>query len=395
MTGPNTANTPRLSRVFRSNLLPAFVDWVRAIAPNGHTLLNIEVFSMVLDANKLIAEVRWRLGKRTKPNALTGIFESIEAGVLVAYVPRYAEQEIFENAERVGREIGKSKDDVLEEWRRIKPFLRIHETAMQQIEVIELADPKDLVYMATQQQLGLSAIYSADPHLQRMGAPLVEGRIDQDLRDYARGSAVTIGVSFGSGLVVSVTVPAVFRLLKSSLSWLLRQPLPIQLALGVLVFTLLRNSRVRAWVSDKWEEYWPALIELTTPILEEFCECQIKAINARNRIKQAIPAPTQRPSVLQYCQGACPTGGNTPRSLTDIVRDMRDAGYGSKSKDPSSYVRRVMRRSGMFMEFSGDRWIQRKPADRFDHLRKDSYRIRRYPKQSLDVHAITPEAPQS
>lgn len=224
MTDPNTPTSPRLSNVFRSNLLPTLAHWMRVATASDRTLLDIEVFSMVLDANKVIAEIRWRLSKRTKPHALTSIFESIEARVLVAYIPSYTEHEVFANAEELAREIGKSKEEVLEEWRRIKPFLRVHETAMQQVEVIELADPKDLVYMAAQQQLGLSAIYSDDPHLQRMGAPLIKGRIDEDLRDYARGSAVTIGVSFGSGLVVSITVPTIFRLLKTSLKWLLRHP---------------------------------------------------------------------------------------------------------------------------------------------------------------------------
>lgn len=372
MTDPNTA---RLGRVFRSNLLPALVDWVRAITASDHTLLDIEVFSMVLDANKVIAEIRWRLGKRIKPYALTGIFESIEARVLIAYVPSYTEHEILENAEKIAFEIGKSKDEVLEEWRRIKPLLRVHETAMQQVEVIELADRKDLVYMATQQQLGLSAIYSADPHLQRMGAPLVKGRIDDDLRDYARGSAVTIGVSFGSGLVVSIAVPTIFRLLKSASVWLLRQPVPIQLALAALVFTLLRSPRVRSWVADRWQQYWPSLLELMTPILLEYCEAQTKAADSRNRIQQAIPAPAKACSALKYCQGACPAG-NRARSLGEILRRMQDAGYRSTSKYPASYVRRVMRRSGKFVEFPDDRWLQRPPSDRFDHLREDSYMIR-------------------
>jgi hypothetical protein len=375
MTDSNTPTSPRLSNVFRSNLLPTLAHWVRVATASDGTLLNIEVFSMVLDANKVIAEIRWRLSKRTKPHALTGIFESIEARVLVAYVPSYTEHEVFANAEELAREIGKSKEEVLEEWQRIKPFLRVHETAMQQVEVMELADPKDLVYMATQQQLGLSAIYSDDPHLQRMGAPLVKGRIDEDLRDYARGSAVTIGVSLGSGLVVSVTVPTVFRLLKSSLDWLLRQPLPFQLALAALLFALLRNPRVRFWLADKWKEYWPPLVELMTPILLEYCESQTKAISARNRIQQAIPAPTKRCSALKYCQGACPAG-NSPLSLVEIRRGMRDAGYRSKSKDPASYLRTVMRRSGMFVELTEDRWIQLPPVDRFDHLREDSYVIR-------------------
>ena len=380
MSERNVHGFLRLNNVFRSNLLPSLAHWVRTITACDHNLLDIEAFSVVLDANKVIAEIRWRLSKRTKPHALTGIFESIEAKVLIAYVPSYTEFEVIANAEELALEIGKSKEEVLEEWRRIKPLLRVHETAMQQVEVIELADPKDLVYMATQQQLGLAAIYSDDRHLQRMGAPLVKGRVDDDLRDYARGSSVRIGVSFGSGLVVSISVPAIFRMLKSSLAWLSRQPLAFQLALAALVFTLLRNRRVRTWVSNKWKEYWPALVELMTSVLLEYCESQTKAFDARRRIQKAIPALTKRRSALQYCQGACPAD-NRARSMSEILKAMREDGYYSKSRDPASYVRGVMRRSGRFVELKSDCWMQRLPTDRFDHQREDSYLIRRHSKQ--------------
>lgn len=379
MADPNLRDTPRLGNVFRSNLLPTLAHWIRGAAANDSSLLDIEVFSVVLDANKVIAEIRWRLSKRTKPHALSGIFESIEARVLIAYVPSYLEHEIFENAEKISFEVGKSTEAILEEWRRIKPFLRVHDTAMQQVEVIELADPKDLVYMAAQQQLGVSAIYSADPHFQRMGAPLVKGQIDQDLRDYARGTAVTIGVSLGSGIVVSITIPTVFRLFKSSLDWTLRQPLPVQIALAAVLFTLLRNPRVRSWVAARWQEYWPLMVEAMTPILLEFCDSQAKAKDARNRLQQAIPPPNKKCLVLQYCQGACPAG-NDPKLFFDILRDMREAGYRSNSKDPTSYVRSVMRRSGLFTEFTAGRWIQHSPKNRFDHLRHDAHTIRQHSK---------------
>jgi hypothetical protein len=79
MNERNAQDLPRLNNVFRSNLLPSLAHWVRTVAASDHSLLNIEVFSVVLDANKVIAEIRWRLSKRTKPHALTGIFESIRA----------------------------------------------------------------------------------------------------------------------------------------------------------------------------------------------------------------------------------------------------------------------------------------------------------------------------
>lgn len=339
------------------------------------SLLGVQVFSIVLDANKVIAEIRWRLGKREKAHALSKIFESIEAKVLIAYVPGFMEEEILANAEKVAAETGRSKEVVWAEWHRIKPSLRVHETAMQEVEVIELADAKDLVYIATQQQLGVPAIYSDDPHLRRMGAPLVQSRIDDDLREYARGMSVTVGVSLGSGVVMSVAVPNVFRVLKTSAQWFLRQSVPIQLAVALLFASLLRSRRVREWLSEKWKEYWPVLTGVMTPLLLEWCEAQQNAALARDRIRQAIPAPTQRRSTLQYCLAACPVSEEY-RSLAVILSGMREAGYKSKSRNPTPYVKRILRESGRFHEAADGRWRQLSPREPFDHLREDSYAIR-------------------
>lgn len=375
MGDTKTADALKLDQLFRSNLLPRLTQWMWSVTAADPSLLGIEVFSMVLDANKIIAEIRWRLGKREKAHALSKIFESIEAKVLIAYVPGFMEQEIFANAEKVAIEVGKSKEDVLAEWKRIKPFLRVHETAMQQVEVLELADPKDLVYMATQQQLGVPAIYSTDPHLRRMGAPLVAGRIDDDLRDYARGMSVTVGVSLGSGVVVSIAVPNVLRVLKATAGWLFRQPLVVQLALAALFASLLRSQRVRTWLSDTWDEYWPVVVEIATPLLSEWCASQERARLAKGRIQQAFPVRSRSQSAIQFCLGACPVNRG-PRLLTAILSDMRDAGYRTKSQNPLPYLRRIMRESGSFSETDDGRWRQLAPAQPFDHQRDGAYAIR-------------------
>ena len=375
MVDTTTIASPKLDQVFRSNLLPSLTQWMWSITAADSSLLDVEVFSVVLDANKVIAEIRWRLGKRAKPHALSGIFESIEAKVLMAYVPCFMEQEIFANAEKIAAGLGRPTQDVLAEWSRIKPFLRVHETAMQQVEVLELADPKDLVYIATQQQLGVPAIYSTDPHLRRMGAPLVSGRIDDDLRDYARGMSVTVGVSLGSGIVISVAVPNILRALKATIDWLFRQPLFVQLALAALLASLLRSERVRSWVSETWDEYWPVFVGMATPLLFEWCESQERAMLARSRIQQAFPVRPRRRSTIQFCLGACQVS-EVPRSLAAILSDMRTAGYRTKSQDPMPYLRRVMRESGSFIETKGGLWRQLAPRQSFDHRRKGTYAIR-------------------
>src|SRR5260370_41235054 len=49
---------------------------------------------MVMDASAIQGELRWRLRRRTKPAARTGLHEAIEAGVVIAYAPIFLKQEI-------------------------------------------------------------------------------------------------------------------------------------------------------------------------------------------------------------------------------------------------------------------------------------------------------------
>ena len=112
-----------------------------------------------------------------------------------------------------------------------------------------------------------------------------------------------------------------------------------------------------------------------TPLLLEWCEAQLNAALARDRIRQAIPAPTQPRSALQYCLGACPVSEEY-RSLAVILSGMREAGYQSKSRNPTPYVKRILRESGRFHEAADGRWRQLGPREPFDHLREDSYTIR-------------------
>jgi len=49
---------------------------------------------MVMDASAIQGELRWRLRRRAKPAARTGLHEAIEAGVVIAYAPIFLNQEI-------------------------------------------------------------------------------------------------------------------------------------------------------------------------------------------------------------------------------------------------------------------------------------------------------------
>jgi len=81
-------------RLLPSHLLPALVGLAQSVLALSPVLEGCVRFHLVLDANILQGELRWRLGRRIKPHAHTGLEGAIRAGVLVAYLPAIVEQEI-------------------------------------------------------------------------------------------------------------------------------------------------------------------------------------------------------------------------------------------------------------------------------------------------------------
>jgi hypothetical protein len=357
----------RFEDLFQSNLLPSLVELVRNLRVSVPMLDDFLVLNVTLDANKVNAEIRWRLGSRQKPWALSGLSEALVAKVLIAYAPPYLEQEIFEHAEEIAADTNSSVEDVLREWQLIRPYIFFYEPGEQRLEIADVADRDDLSYVATQSQLGLPAIYTDDPHLGRMGAPVIAKKIDAELRDYARASSVTIGISLGFGITVAVSieaVPAVFRLFKSGFDWLRRRPIAQQLLIVGALVLFAMHKRVKARYKQLWHTYGPALMQTLSALLIEYGENALKAKTAVTSLKATIPEGKKRTS-LMYARAAC-AQSNVASDLHAIYRRMCSAGYRTRAAYPMIYLRRILVRSSDFSEASPGNWILSPPKRPFD-----------------------------
>jgi hypothetical protein len=78
---------------------------------------------VVIDANIVQGELRWRLKSRRKPGARSALHEVLECGVLVAYAPYFLENEIREHAPRLARETKTSLADVYREWKDFRKYI--------------------------------------------------------------------------------------------------------------------------------------------------------------------------------------------------------------------------------------------------------------------------------
>jgi hypothetical protein len=112
------------------------------------------------------------------------------------------------------------------------------------------ADADDFPYLAAWRELDAQAIYTTDPHLEKMGAAVISVLIDTRLRDYARSSAVQMAVGFGSSASIMVGVQSLqglYLLVTKLLASFRRLPPAAQLAIvcGATVCVLHPKSRAK------------------------------------------------------------------------------------------------------------------------------------------------------
>jgi hypothetical protein len=87
----------------RSDILPNLIDLAENLSALSPTLQGFMKFQLVVDANIIRAELRWRLKQRRKECARTDLYEAIVAEVLVVFAPTTLESEIFEHEEEIAR----------------------------------------------------------------------------------------------------------------------------------------------------------------------------------------------------------------------------------------------------------------------------------------------------
>src|SRR5580704_16802427 len=94
----NTIHTDRPQRrledVFHSDRLPRLMAFIEEMPLLAELLPRLPQVRLVADANRIHAELRWRLRKRRDPIDRSAIHEAIEAGVAVFLAPQYLKPEI-------------------------------------------------------------------------------------------------------------------------------------------------------------------------------------------------------------------------------------------------------------------------------------------------------------
>lgn len=315
---------------------------------------------VVIDANVVQGELRWRLGRRRNPSARSSLHEALVSGVLVAIAPSFLESEIGDHEIEIAISTNSSIADVRREWKDFRKLLYFLSPELPSGEQDEIADPDDLPYVAASKELGL-AVYSKDHHIAQMGAPVICISIDTRLRSYARATSVRIGFEIGSMYCVEISVEAIaaaYRLVEHGVSRFRRLDPILQIAIVGAAIIVVLHPKSRALLARVWRIVKSLASSTLGPVTMDLVMQYSEALNVieanSNEIRQALPSARKR-SLIMHARVVCLTA-RQPLSLSEIERRVRAQGYSSNSATFGNYLRGVLRSNRQFIEVAPGSW---------------------------------------
>ena len=344
-----------LKKLLRSDLLPGFVALIKAVPGLQPLMPEILQLRLVIDANIVQEELRWRLKRRRKANARTALHEVLACGVLIAYAPHFLEDEVREHAPRIATETSTSLNDVLREWEQIRQYLCFYTARTRGKLDVSRTDPDDVAYIDTIEEVAARAIYSRDRDYLRTAVPLVLIAIDGQLQRYARATSVRLGIVIGSCTSVVFGLEALMalsRLLSRLILAARRLPPEIQILIIGSIAVAVAHPKSRAKMRQLWQSLnrslKPAMWEAIVIGINQFMEATAIANESYKAIHDALPPPKRR-RLLDHAAAVC-LAARRPLLLSDIVRDVIANGYRSRSDHPEVYLLRKLRSDTRFQE---------------------------------------------
>jgi len=356
MTQPvvSSSKTP----VFRSDVLRPLLDLLDVFPTLRMLIGEVLRFLVVLDASQVQAELRWRLGSRRDPCARSALHESIEAGIVIPVAPYWLKTEIEEDLPVIAAELEVPFGEVQEEWAQVESLIRYYRPSENHTN-FTCSDPKDLPYLQTHDQIQADFIWTRDPHFFETNPPNLAGGLDARLREYARATSVLVGVKVGTGFALICGFETIAALAKILADAIRKMPPALQIVAGLLVAAFLIHPQSREKIFG-WLKNGLAFLERVKPfflaLAEDFAEATVTAQGAEKTIRATIPAlPRTRVPVVVVARQVC-LRASEPLSVPEIHSRVLRAGYRTRSRTFSTYLKRVLRTNAEFVEVSTGLW---------------------------------------
>ena len=354
----------RLEEMFPSDVLVSMRGVLACLPALDILLQGLVRLRLVIDANIVQQEIRWRSARRRNPAARSGFQEAIDSGIVVALAPTFLKSEIEDHLSDIAADTGVPIEEVRQHWQDFQPKLTFYEPQSADDGAMAVVDPDDVAYKKTCEELGADAVYSHDADLRVVKLPVISVSLDLTLRKHARSSSVVIGVTLGSGFTLMLSFESVrvlYLLVEKGVAGFRRLPAWAQLSIAGCVLAIVAHPKSRAKLTEVWSRLVTIAKDVKPGILAGFGEIALQFVTAQRcaaetyaEVQSVLPKRRRR-SAIQRARSICLVS-KEPLSTLEIERRMRKEGYSTQSKDFARYLRRLLRESRQFDEVAPGVW---------------------------------------
>lgn len=310
---------------------------------------------LVVDANVVLADLRWLVLSRKNPDARTDLEEVIAARAVVVYVPESLHAEVEKGIRDIAADEGLSADQLLSEWGRYRVILRTLRApaTAEARELLAGRDPTDMPYIDLQIALQAAAIYTNDWDLGDT-APVVDSALVRSARDYARAASISITIQMGGVFVVGggiAVLSAGVQLVRALARKARGLPEGVQVLLVGLALAMLLHPNVRAWFRDQLRRLLPRIreaVRIAGPhilaVARQRSSEEARAREAWAAIEAGLPEmgdlarqPLRVHVVVAVLQA------QRPLSLDQLRVQVRSQGFRGGRMPSAAYLRSVLR----------------------------------------------------
>jgi hypothetical protein len=320
---------------------------------------------LVLDANIVIAEVRWLVKKRRDPTARTSLQEAVASGTLVAFAPTFLDDEMRRQLSDVAEDERLSYPALLDAWELYKTALIFYDAALPVCAPgSDAVDPKDFPYVETYLAIGAAAIMTSDPHLQRMGARTVGSEISVKMRTYGRDASIDLTLRTGGVLVATAIIAGTIGLAKTAVnmatlvSHLPRslQALVVLALVGLIAYRPTREALVRGLrrtqigISEAFGVTTPLFLDL----IRESRNRRASAELAWSEIEPLIPL--RKVGLAAQTLAICAEAGR-PLTGQEISARLKRVGVRTTARTFPKYLQQILRGHPLLMRTDDGSWV--------------------------------------
>jgi predicted nucleic acid-binding protein len=325
---------------------------------------------LVLDANVVIAEVRWLVKKRRNPSARTSLQEAVASGTLVAFAPTFLNDEVRRQLYAIAEEEGLSYQALLDAWESYQTALTFYDAPFPVSPTSkDVVDPKDMPYVEAYLAIGAAAIMTADPHLKRMGARTVSSEISVKMRSYARDASIDLTLRTGGALVATAIVAGTIGLAKTGANMatlVSRLPRSLQALVVVALISLIayrptREALVRGLrrtqtgISDAFDVTTPLFLDL----VKESRNHRASAELAWSEIQPLIPS--RKVGLAAQTLAIC-AEARKPLTGQEILGRLKRVGARTTARTFPRYLQQILRSHPQLAKTEDGSWVVRRPG---------------------------------